>query len=100
MKIFNSYGLNLCDDMGYCGCSLFKHAGLGKPKYELDPKVRCLHGHMMCEAVVQGRHQFIDIDESVFYLDRENERPVSGDACARDHDLVRREVAPKGSGAR
>lgn len=92
VKIFNSYGLNLCDDMGYCGCSLFKHAGLGKPKYSLDPKVRCLNGHMMCEAVVDDRHQFIDIDESVFYLDRENERPVSGDACARDHDLVRREV--------
>ncbi len=92
VKIFNSYGLNLCDDMGYCGCSLFKHAGLGKPKYAIDPKVRCLNGHMMGEAVVDDRHQFIDIDESVFYLDRENERPVSGDACARDHDLVRREV--------
>jgi len=91
VKVFNSYGLNLCDDMGYCGCSLFKHAGLGKPKYSIDPKVRCLHGHMMCEAVVDDRHQFIDIDESVFYLDRECERPVSGDACARDHDLVRRE---------
>ncbi|MFZ2641309.1 MAG: Ig domain-containing protein [Verrucomicrobiia bacterium] len=92
VKVFNSYGLNLCDDMGYCGCSLFKHAGLGKPKYSLDPKVRSLNGHMMCEAVVDDRHQFIDIDESVFYLDRECERPVSGDACARDHDLVRREV--------
>jgi hypothetical protein len=92
VKMFNSYGLNLCDDMGYCGCSLFKHAGLGKPKYSIDPKVRCLNGHMMCEAVVDDRHQFIDIDESIFYLDRECERPVSGDACARDHDLVRREV--------
>ena len=92
VKMFNSYGLNLCDDMGYCGCSLFKHAGLGKPKYSIDPKVRCLHGHMMCEAVVNDEHQFIDIDESVFYLDRECDHPVSGDACARDHDLVRREV--------
>ncbi len=92
VKIFNSYGLNLCDDMGYCGCSMFKHAGLGKPRYSIDPKVRSLHGHVMCEAVVDGRHQFLDIDESVFYLDRENQRPVSGDACARDHDLVRREV--------
>ena len=92
VKIFNSYGLNLCDDMGYCGCSLFKHAGLGTPKYSLDPKVRCLRGHVMCEAVVDECYQFIDIDESVFYLDREDDRPVSGDACARDHDLVRREV--------
>lgn len=92
VKMFNSYGLNLCDDMGYCGCSLFKHAGLGKPKYALDPKVRCLNGHMQCEAVVNNAYQFLDIDESVFYLDRECDHPVSGDECARDHDLVRREV--------
>ena len=92
VKLFNSYGLNLCDDMGNCGCSLFKHAGLGKPKYTIDPKVRSLHGHVMCEAVIDDRHQFLDIDESVFYLDRENRQPVSGDAAARDHDLVRREV--------
>lgn len=92
VRMFNSYGRALCDDMGYCGCSLFKHAGLGKPKYSLDPKVRCLNGHMVCEAVVDDRHQFLDISSGAFYLDRENERPVSGDACARDHDLVRREV--------
>jgi hypothetical protein len=92
VKMFNSYGLNLCDDMGFCGCSLFKHAGLGKPKYSLDPKVRHLNGHMQCEAVVDNAYQFLDIDESVFYLDRECARPVSGDECARDHDLVRREV--------
>ena len=92
VKMFNSYGLNLCDDMGYCSCSLFKHAGLGKPKYTIETKVRCLHGHVQGEAVVDNQHQFLDIDESVFHLDRENERPISGDACARDHDLVRREV--------
>ncbi len=73
VKLFNSYGLNLCDDMGCCGCSLFKHAGLGKPKYTMDPKVRALHGHVQGEAVVDNRYQFLDIDESVFYLDRENE---------------------------
>jgi len=92
VKLFNSYGLNLCDDMGYCGCALFKYAGLGKPKYSIDPKVRELHGHVQAEAVVDHRHQFLDIDESVFHLDRENEALVSGDECARDHDLVRREV--------
>ncbi len=93
VKMFNSYGLALCDDMGACGCSLFKHAGLGKPKYSLDPKVRALNGHVQAEAVVDERHQFLDIDESVFFLDRENETPVSGDQCAHDHDLVRREAA-------
>ena len=92
VKMFNSYGLNLCDDMGYCGCSLFKHAGLGKPKYAMEPKVRALHGHVQAEAVVEGRYQFLDIDESVFHLDRENETLIGGDECARDHDLVRREV--------
>jgi hypothetical protein len=92
VKLFNSYGLNLCDDMGYCGCSLFKHAGLGKPKYKLDPKVRELHGHVQAEAVVDGRYQFLDIDESVFHLDRENETLIGGDKCAHDHDLVRREA--------
>lgn len=92
VKMFNSYGLNLCDDMGYCGVSLFKNVGLGKPKYSIDPKIRHLNGHMMGEAVVDNRYQFLDIDASAFYLDRENERQVSGDECARDHDLVRREV--------
>lgn len=92
VKLFNSYGLNLCDDMGYCGCSLFKYAGLGKPKYAIDPKVRELHGHVQAEAVVDNRYQFLDIDESVFHLDRENETLIGGDQCARDHDLVRREA--------
>ncbi|HUS80719.1 MAG TPA: hypothetical protein VM283_05580, partial [Armatimonadota bacterium] len=92
VKMFNSYGLQLCDDMGYCGCSLFKHAGLGKPKYELDPTVYSLYGHVQCEAVVDNELQFLDIDQDAFYLDRECERPVSGETVARDHDLVRREV--------
>ncbi len=92
VKMFNSYGLQLCDDMGYCGCSLFKHAGLGKPKYDIDPTVYSLYGHVQCEAVVDNALQFLDIDQDAFYLDRECETPVGGDAVARDHDLVRREV--------
>lgn len=92
VRMFNCYGLQLCDDMGYCGCSLFKHAGLGKPAYDLDPTVYALHGHVQCEAVVNNRYQFLDIDQDVFYLDRECETPVGGDELARDHDLVRREV--------
>jgi hypothetical protein len=92
VKMFNSYGLNLCDDMGYCGVVLFRHAGLGKPNAPEDPFVRALYGHVQAEAPVNGQYQFLDIDESVFHLDRENRRIVSGDECARDHDLVRREV--------
>ncbi len=92
VRMFNSYGLQLCDDMGYVGCSLFKNAGLGKPKYDIDPTYYSLYGHVQCEAVVDNKLQFLDIDQDVFYLDREGETPVSGDAVARDHDLVRREV--------
>ena len=92
IRMFNSYGLQLCDDMGYVGCSLFKHAGLGKPKYDIDPTVYALHGHVQCEAVVDNALQFLDIDQDVLYLDRECETPVSGDAITRDHDLARREV--------
>ncbi len=92
VKMFNSYGLQLCDDMGYAGCSIFKRAGLGKPTYDLDPTVYALYGHVQCEAVVDNALQFLDIDQDVFYLDRESERPVSGTEVAHDHDLARREV--------
>lgn len=92
VRMFNSYGLQLCDDMGNCGCSVFKRAGLGKPTYALDPTVYALNGHVQCEAVVDNQWQFLDIDQDVFYLDREGERPVSGSDVARDHDLARREV--------
>jgi hypothetical protein len=86
VKLFNVYGLNLCDDAGNAGCSLFHHAGL------VGSKNRSLNGHVQCEAFVNGKHQFIDVDMDCFYLDRENELPISGDECARDHDLVRREL--------
>jgi hypothetical protein len=92
VRMFNSYGLELCDDMGNCGCSIFKKAGLGKPKYKLDPTVYALYGHVQCEAVVDNQLQFLDVDQDVFYLDRESDHPVSGSAIARDHDLARREV--------
>jgi len=86
VKLYNVYGFNLCDDAGNAGCSLFHHAGL------VGSKNRALRGHVQCEALVNGKHQFMDVDMDCFYLDRENEIPVSGDECARDHDLVRREL--------
>jgi len=93
VKMFNVFGAGLCDDSGYIGCSLLYHAGLNEERGGRNPKERCLHGHMMCEAFVDGDYQFLDIDEHAFYLDRENERPVSGDTLARDHDLAKREHA-------
>ncbi|MFH1918522.1 MAG: Ig domain-containing protein [Planctomycetota bacterium] len=86
VKLFNVYGFNLCDDAGNAGCSLFHHAGF------VGSKNRALRGHVQCEAFVGGGHQFMDVDMDCFYLDRENRLPISGDACARDHDLVRREL--------
>ena len=86
VKLFNVYGLNLCDDAGNTGCSLFHHAGF------IGSKNRSLHGHVQCEAFINGAHQFMDVDMDCFYLDRENEFPISGNECARDHDLVRREL--------
>jgi hypothetical protein len=47
---------------------------------------------MMCEVFGEARWQFMDIDENVFYLDRKNRLPVSGDAIDTDHDLAHREV--------
>lgn len=86
VRLMNIFGYNLCDDAGNAGCSLYHHGGFP------GSKNRALHGHVQCEALVNGEFQFMDIDMDAFYLDRENEIPVSGDACARDHDLVRREL--------
>ena len=86
VKLYNIFGFNLCDDTGNAGCSLFYHAGF------VGSKNRALHGHVQCEACVNGTLQFMDVDMDCFYLDRENELPVSGDRCALDHDLVRREL--------
>ncbi len=86
VKLLNVFGFNLCDDAGHAGCSLFFHAGL------TGSKNRALNGHVQCEAFVDGRFEFLDVDMDCFYLDRENRFPVGGDQLARDHDLVRREL--------
>ncbi|MAF67499.1 MAG: hypothetical protein CMJ84_17810, partial [Planctomycetes bacterium] len=91
VRLLGVYGGGLCDDSAAVGCSLLYHAGINKTKHAQNPKTRHLHGHVMCEAFLDGRHQFLDIDENVFYLDRENERIVSGDELTRDHDLAKRE---------
>ncbi len=88
VKMLAIYGAGLCDDSGSIGASVFQAAGLNKQK----PFVRCLHGHMMCEVYAENRRQFMDIDENVFYLDRDNQLPVGGDVIARDHDLAHREI--------
>jgi len=88
VKMLVIYGAGLCDDSGAIGASMFQAAGLRNQ----NPFVRCLHGHMMCEVFGEDRWQFMDIDENVFYLDRENKLPVSGDIVARDHDLAHREI--------
>jgi len=91
VKMLNVFGAGLCDDSGYVGCSLFYHAGLNEKRYGRNPSVRTLHGHMICEAILDNGYQFLDIDENTYYLDLENELPVSGDAIVRDHYLAKRE---------
>lgn len=93
VKMMNVFGAGLCDDSGYVGCSLFYHAGLNEKKYGRNPSERTLHGHMMCEAILSNGLQFLDIDQNTFYIDLENELPVSGDAVMRDHYLAKREPA-------
>jgi len=92
VKMLNIYGLGLCDDVGGGACSLYYAAGIRRPRASRDPRLRVLHGHLQGEPWIDGDFQFLDIDEDAFYLDRENERPLSSDVLARDHDLARREV--------
>jgi len=96
VTFLNVYGAGFCDDAGSVGAMLYHAAGLNGPDGKTRPFVRALHGHMMCEVFAgdspaTAGWQFMDIDEGAFYLDWENERPVSGDELARDHDLARRE---------
>ncbi|MFQ5809102.1 MAG: hypothetical protein ACE5JM_05740, partial [Armatimonadota bacterium] len=92
VKMLNVYGLGLCDDVGGCACSLYYAAGIRRPRAARDPRLRVLGGHLQGEPWIDGDFRLLDIDRDVFYLDRENERPVSSDVLARDHDLARREV--------
>ena len=43
------------------------------------------------EVHFAGQYHFLDIDENMFYLDRENEVVLGGDDIALDHDLGKRE---------
>ncbi|MCP4641581.1 MAG: hypothetical protein GY851_14150 [bacterium] len=93
IRILNIYGGGLCDDMGMIGSVTFRELGFNAERGGQDPFVHHLHGHMQCEVFHDGDFQFMDIDQDVFFLDRENRRPVSGDALVRDHDLAKRELA-------
>ncbi len=90
VRLMNIFGLNLCDDAGNAGCSLYHHGGFP------GSRNRALYGHVQCEALVdpdaEFGFQFMDIDMDCFYLDRENELPLDGDVIAQDHDLARREL--------
>ena len=92
VKYLLIYGGGFCDDTGSVLSSLACRAGFNRENGGRNPIVRTLHGHMMAEIFHDGGYQFMDADENAFYLDRENRRPVSGDAAARDHDLVHREI--------
>jgi putative Ig domain-containing protein len=93
VRLLNVYGGGLCDDAGQCGAALFFAAGFNEKNGRKNPFNRALRGHMQCEVFCDGAYQFMDIDQDVFFLDRENRKPVSGDGCMRDHDIAKRELA-------
>ncbi len=93
VRFLNLYGGGFCDDSSASGAALYATAGFNKAAGGEDPFQRGLHGHVMCEVFHDGDFQFMDIDQDTFFLDRENRKPVSGDAATRDHDLARRELA-------
>ena len=91
IKVFNIYGAALCGNVAVCGAVIYNHAGLKKDTDE--PYIRTCHGHVMNDNIlVDGQRVLMDIDQSAFYLNRDNTSLLSGDALARDHDLVRREL--------
>ncbi|MCF6284426.1 MAG: Ig domain-containing protein [Candidatus Hydrogenedentes bacterium] len=93
VRFLNIYGGGFCDDSSASGSALYATAGFNESMGGKDPFQRGLHGHVMCEVWHDGDYQFMDIDQDTFFLDRENRKPVSGDAATRDHDLARRELA-------
>ena len=93
VRLLNVYGGALCDDSSASGAALYHTAGFNEAAGGENPFQRGLHGHVMCEVWHDGDYQFMDIDQDTFFLDRENRKPVSGDALVRDHDLARRELA-------
>lgn len=93
VRLLNIYGGALCDDSAATGAALYHTAGFNEAAGGKNPFQRGLHGHVMCEVWHDGAYQFMDIDQDVFFLDRENRKPVSGDTLARDHGLARRELA-------
>ena len=88
----NSYGCGLCGYSAHNGLSLAYHAGIGGDKGGKGISILGLHGHVVGEVFHDGDYQMMDMAAHVFYLDRENREPVSGQALARDHDLARREL--------
>jgi Transglutaminase-like superfamily len=86
----NIYGYALCGHNGEITASLLKMAGINKARYGKGPRLRGMNGHVMVEAYLNDDYQFLDTDVDAFYLGRENDRVLSGDAIARDHDLGRR----------
>lgn len=100
VKYFNMYGTGFCDDAGNNFVSLNFHANFTAQHYGQDPKLRSLNGHVQGEVFFSNAYHFMDIDENMFYLDHENDKVVSGDDVAADHDLGKREhtwQGPKGA---
>jgi hypothetical protein len=77
---FNSIGFGLCDDAASLFRALATHAGLAS-------RVWFLNGHLVSEALIDGRWVVFDSDLEAYYLDRSG-RPAGVAQLAADPTLV------------
>jgi Transglutaminase-like superfamily len=77
---FNSIGFGLCDDAASLFWALATHAGL-------ESRVWFLNGHLVAEALIDGRWVVFDSDLEAYYLDRSG-RPAGVAQLAADPTLV------------
>lgn len=92
VKFFNSYGMGLCDDISQSLIPIYYTSNFHEKFQNINPYNRDLNGHFMAESAYRGKNVFMDPDLEVFYLDRENEYPLSAEELTKDHDLARKEV--------
>ena len=83
VKMFNVYGYSLCGDNAPVLSDLWRTQGFQTRRgFPL--------GHCVSEVWYGGGWHMLDADESVIFLDRDNQTVVPEKQVAHDHDLARR----------
>ncbi len=93
LRLLALHGGGEAEDLAAVAPSLFALAGLTPNGNGPSVASRDLHGHRVCEVWCDGEYQCVDPVHGTFFLDRENKKPVSGEAAAKDASLVTREIA-------